>query len=119
MLRTVTGRIVTFSVFLILSVGVTFYIHEKNKPAPEPIKIYKTTTPYSNRATAAKSQSVKAVPTEVPPVEDPHAGHNHPPQDQSHDAETLPTETPSWIPQTIPRQHLKIHHFQMRKLKNG
>ena len=94
MLRTVTGRIVTFCVFLILSVGVTFYIHEKNKSAPEPIKIYKTTTPYPNRATAAKSQSVKAGPIEVPPVEDPHAGHNHPPQDQSHDAETLPTETP-------------------------
>jgi hypothetical protein len=94
MFSTIKGKIATLSVFLILTVGVAFYIHEKSKPAPEPIKIYKTTTPYPNRATAAKSRSVKAVPTEVLPVEDPHAGHNHPPQDQNHGAETLPTETP-------------------------
>ncbi|RKU12610.1 hypothetical protein C6503_16935 [Candidatus Poribacteria bacterium] len=93
MFRTIKGRIVTFCIFLILSIGVAFYIQEKNKPAPEPIKIYKVTTPYPKRVPPAKSGSVKAVPTKAPPVENPHAGHNHPPSNHNHDAETLPTET--------------------------
>lgn len=95
MFGTVKGRIVMFCVFLILSVGVAFYVHKQNKPPSEPIKIYKVTTPYPKRVPPAKSGSVKVVPTEVPPVENPHAAHNHPPHDHNHDEAALPNETPA------------------------
>ena len=94
MLSTIKSRIATLSVFLILSVGVAFYIHQRRKPAPEPIKIYKTVTPLPKRVPPAKSQNVQAAPTEVPPIEAPHAGHNHAPHEHNYDVETLPTETP-------------------------
>ena len=84
----------TLCVFLILSVGVAFYVHQRSKPPPESIKIYKAVTPLPKRVPPAKSQNVQAAPTEVPPVEDPRAGHNHAPHDHNHDAETFPTETP-------------------------
>lgn len=94
MINTVKGRIGTVCVFLILSVGVAFYVHQRSKPPLKPIKIYKAVTPLPKRVPSAKSQNVQAVPPEVPSVEDPHAGHDHALHDHNHEEEKSPTETP-------------------------
>ena len=85
MFRHALGKILTLSVFLILAVGVAFYIHEQNRPAQEPIKIYKATTPAPKPVKTANSQRVEKTPTGVTPTENPHAGHNHPPHIHNHD----------------------------------
>lgn len=97
MFRHALGKILTLSIFLILAVGVAFYIHEQNRPAQEPIRIYKATTPAPKPVKSATSQRVEVTPTEVPTFKNPHAGHNHPPHDynhNTHEEKTLPIEIP-------------------------
>lgn len=93
MLSTIKGRIVTLCLFLLLSISVGFYFHERSKPPLAPIKIYKAVTPLPKRVPPTKSRNVQAAPTKAPPVEDPEAEHDHAPHDHNHDMEKSPAET--------------------------
>ena len=85
MFRYAAGKIVTFCVFMMLSVGIAFYIHEKNRPAPEPIKIYKVVQPLPKQEKPTKLSSVDTTLLEFATIEAPATEHNHPSYVHSHD----------------------------------
>lgn len=74
-------RVLLFCGCLILVGSIAFYFYQQNKPDPEPIKIYNA----PKQVAAMKAPPVEAALTEVAPIEDSHAGHDHPPHEHSQD----------------------------------
>ncbi len=72
---------------LILVGIVAFYFHQQNKPDPEPIKIYNA----PKQEAAMKAPPVETALTEGTPIEDSHAGHDHPPHEHSQDTPGIST----------------------------
>ncbi len=92
-----TKRMMFLCGFLVLVGGVAFYLFQQNKLSPEPIASDTVLKLVPKQEIPDETPRVQAGLTGKPPAEDPHAGHNHPPHEHSHDkpeAEISSGETP-------------------------